>query len=170
LQKQAFLNTAMKEMSIRHVSTENEAKLNTLEERFSGALHCTARAWKTAVDRRLKYLGLSQASWTTVAVVAMAGENLSQIELANRVGIEPATMVSMVDRLVKAGLVVREPSTHDRRIKLVVLTAAGLQLYGKVKAEADVFRNELLAQVKADDLLAATELLEHLQSVAESSS
>jgi MarR family transcriptional regulator for hemolysin len=142
--------------------------LNTLEERFSGALHNTARAWKAAVDRRLKYLGLSQASWTTIAVAAKAGEPLSQIELAHRLGVEAATMVAMIDRLVKAGLVTREPSTHDRRVKLVVLTEAGVQLYGKVKAEADAFRKELLANVDVQQLSVATELLEHLQRVAES--
>jgi MarR family transcriptional regulator for hemolysin len=142
--------------------------MNTLEERFSNALHNTARAWKAAVDRRLKYLGLSQASWTTIAIVSRASEPLSQIELANRVGIEAATMVATIDRLVKAELVVREPSTHDRRVKLVVLTEAGIRLCGKVKAEADIFRNELLVNVDKRQLLAATEFLENLQSVAES--
>jgi MarR family transcriptional regulator for hemolysin len=143
--------------------------LNTLEERFSNALHNTARAWKAAVDRRLKYLGLSQASWTTVCAVAKATEPLSQIELANRLGVEAATMVAMIDRLAKAELVTREPSPHDRRVKLVVLTDAGQQMFAKVKAEAGAFRNELLANVDAAQLLTATELLEHLQRVAESS-
>ncbi|MDR3481551.1 MAG: MarR family transcriptional regulator [Burkholderiaceae bacterium] len=142
--------------------------MNTLEERFSGALHSTARAWKAAVDRRLKYLGLSQASWTTIAVVAKTSASMSQIELANQLGVEAATMVSMIDRLVKAQLVTREPSPSDRRIKLIVLTPAGMQLYGKVKAEATVFREELLGDIDPQKLLVATELLEHLQRVAES--
>ena len=141
--------------------------MNTLEERFSSAMHNTARAWKCAVDRRLKHLGLSQASWTTIAVVAKAGEPLPQIELANRVGIEPATMVATIDRLVKVGLLMREPSPCDRRVKLVVLTPTGIDLFDKVKAEADVLRKELLDHVDKKQLLAATELLEHLQSVAE---
>ena len=143
--------------------------MNTLEERFSNALHSTARAWKAAVDRRLKYLGLSQASWTTITAIAKAPHALSQIELANRLGIEGATMVAMVDRLVKAQLVEREASAHDRRVKLVVLTNAGKQLYGKVKAEADIFRTELLSTIDVKQLLIATELLEHLQNVTEAS-
>lgn len=142
--------------------------MNTLEERFSGALHNTARAWKAAVNRRLKYLGLSQASWTTIAVIAKTSTSMSQIELANQLGVEAATMVSMIDRLVKAQLVTREPSPSDRRIKLIVLTSAGTQLYGKVKAEATVFREELLGDIDPEKLLVATELLEHLQRVAES--
>jgi MarR family transcriptional regulator for hemolysin len=137
--------------------------MTDLQERFSGALHNTSRAWRQALDRRLKYLGLSQASWMTIAVAAKARGPLSQSELADRLGVEGATMVSMVDRLVKAGLVIREPSATDRRVKRVVLTPAGTRLYGQVRDEAAAFRKELLAKMDPKKLLAATELLETLQ-------
>jgi len=136
-----------------------------LEERFSAALHNASRAWRQALDRRLKYLGVSQASWMTIAVAAKAREPLSQSELAESLGVEGATMVAMVDRLVKAGFVVREPSTTDRRVKRIVLTPAGNVLYDKVRAEAATFRRELLADVDRETLLAATELLEGLEGV-----
>jgi MarR family transcriptional regulator, transcriptional regulator for hemolysin len=136
-----------------------------LEERFSNALHSTSRSWRQAVDRRLKYLGVSQASWMTIAFAAKASSPLSQSELADRLGVEGATMVAMVDRLVKAGLVMREASTTDRRIKRVVLTAAGLVVYDKVRAEGAALRRELLAKTDPKKLLAATELLEVLQGI-----
>jgi len=141
--------------------------MSDVEERFSGALHNTSRAWRQALDRRLKYLGVSQASWMTIAVAAKARSPLSQSELADRLAVEGATMVAMVDRLVKAGLVNREPSTTDRRVKRVVLTQAGNVLYDKVREEAAAFRKELLADIEPKKLLAATELLESLQGVIE---
>lgn len=141
----------------------------SLEERFSTALHTTARTWKAAINRRLKFLGLSQAGWTTIAAIAKAERARSQIELANELGVEAATMVAMIDRLAKAQLITREPSPSDRRIKLIVLTEAGAQLYSKVKAEATRFRNELLADIDPAKLVMATELLEHLQRVTEAS-
>ena len=139
--------------------------MTDLDERFSSALQSTSRAWRQAVDRRLKYLGVSQASWMTIAVAAKARAPLSQSELADRLAVEGATMVAMVDRLVKAGLVIREPSTTDRRIKRVVLTQAGNLLYDKVRAEATAFRKELLANMDPQALLIATELLEGLQGI-----
>jgi MarR family transcriptional regulator, transcriptional regulator for hemolysin len=138
-----------------------------LEERFSNALHSTSRAWRQAVDRRLKYLGVSQASWMTIALAAKSDSPLSQSELADRLGVEGATMVAMVDRLVKAGLAVREASTTDRRVKRVVLTAAGLQIYEKVRTEAAALRRELLANTDRDKLSAATAILEALQGIIE---
>jgi len=142
--------------------------MNDLEERFSGALHNAYRAWRQALDRRLKYLGVSQASWMTIAVAAKAHAPLSQSELADRLGVEGATMVAMVDRLVKAGLVVREPSTTDRRVKRVVLTPAGNLLFDKVRAEAAAFSKELLASMDPKALLIATEVLEGLQGIIDS--
>jgi len=117
------------------------------------------------LDRRLKYLGVSQASWMTIALAAKARSPLSQSELAERLAVEGATMVAMVDRLVKAGLVIREPSTTDRRVKRVVLTPAGDLLFGKVRDEAAAFRNELLAHIGLKKLQVATEVLESLQEI-----
>jgi MarR family transcriptional regulator for hemolysin len=141
--------------------------MTDLDERFSDALHSTSRSWRQAVDRRLKYLGVSQASWMTIAMAAKARSPLSQSELADKLGVEGATMVAMIDRLVKAGLVLREASTTDRRVKRVIITSAGLKIYEKVKAEAVALRKELLANTDQKKLLIATELLEGLQGIIE---
>lgn len=137
--------------------------MTDMEERFADTLHGTARAWRQAVDRRLKHLGVSQASWMTIAVAAKARVPLSQSELADRLAVEGATMVAMIDRLVTAGFVVREPSETDRRVKHVVLTEAGQGLYEVVKNEATTLRKELLAHVDPSDLAIATAVLERLQ-------
>jgi MarR family transcriptional regulator, transcriptional regulator for hemolysin len=144
--------------------------MGDLEERFSDALHSTSRSWRQAVDRKLKYLGVSQASWMTIAMAAKARSPLSQSELADKLAVEGATMVAMIDRLVKAGLVNREASTTDRRVKRVVLTAAGMKIYEKVKAEAAALRKDLLANTDQKKLLIATELLESLQGIIDKSS
>jgi MarR family transcriptional regulator for hemolysin len=138
-----------------------------LDERFADALHGTARAWRQAVDRRLKSLGLSQASWMTIAVAAKARTPLSQSELADKLGVEGATMVAMVDRLAKAGLVARQPSKTDRRINRVVVTEAGSRLFDTVRTEAAAVRKELLAHIDPAKLTLATELLETLQGLIE---
>jgi MarR family transcriptional regulator, transcriptional regulator for hemolysin len=144
--------------------------MTELEERFADALHTTARAWRQAVDRRLKCLGVSQASWATIAVAAAARAPLSQAELAERLGVEGATMVAMVDRLVKAGLVVREPCLNDRRVNRVIITQAGSKLVETVRSEAAAARKDLLAKIDPKKLAAATDLLETLQRLIEDSS
>jgi MarR family transcriptional regulator for hemolysin len=103
----------------------------------------------------------------TIAVAANANQPLSQSELADRLAVEGATMVAMVDRLVKAGLVKREPSTTDRRVKRVVITEAGYRLFNTVKTEAAAVRKELLSKMDPKKLEAATGVLEALQGMIE---
>jgi MarR family transcriptional regulator for hemolysin len=142
----------------------------TPEERFSRALHSTARQWRVALDARLKDLGVSQAGWMTIALVAKADTPPSQGELATQLSVEPATMVAMIDRLVKAGLVERVASTADRRIKHIHLTAAGREISDEVHAKAQAFRMDILRGFDADTLHRFSELLEKIQKRIETSS
>lgn len=141
----------------------------TLEERFSIALHHTARAWRHAIDARLKDLGVGQAGWMAIAFVAKAGQPLSQKELASQLSIEGPTMVATLDRLVAAGLVERMASDTDRRVKLIVLTEAGRSVYAKVSAAAKDFRDSTLSEVDRAALRSATEMLEALRTRIEAS-
>lgn len=142
--------------------------MSSIEERFSAALHGTARTWRLAIDRRLKHLGLSQASWMAIALTAKEKEPPSQTRLATLAGVEDPTIVSTVDRLVKAGYMVRTPSETDRRVKLLSLTPAGQDIYHSVWKEADAFRRELLGNVDAQTLQTVTIFLESLQANVES--
>jgi MarR family transcriptional regulator for hemolysin len=144
--------------------------LSSIEENFSHALHNTARAWRLAIDRRLKHLGLSQASWMAIAFTAKEPGPLSQTQLAARVGVEDPTMVATVDRLVKAGYMQRTPSDTDRRVKLLSLTTAGHEIYQKVWVQANVVRAELLSDIDPAALQAATALLESIRTKLEASS
>jgi MarR family transcriptional regulator, transcriptional regulator for hemolysin len=136
----------------------------SIEERFSTALHHSARAWRQALDARLKHLGIGQAGWMAIASIAKSADPLSQRELADLLGIEGPSMVAAIDRLVAAGLVLRSPSPTDRRVKLIVLTDAGRAMYDKVRTEADAFRAACLSGVDQAALRSATEVLEALRS------
>lgn len=138
-------------------------------ERFSHALHTSARIWRVALDRRMKDLGISQAGWLSIAYIAKAKAPLSQGELAALVQVEAATIVSTIDRLEKAGLVERVPSPDDRRVKHLIVTPAGQAIYDQVRARADAMRAELLGRIDAQKLAITTEVLEQLQALIENS-
>jgi MarR family transcriptional regulator for hemolysin len=133
------------------------------EERFSHALHTSARLWRLALDKRLKRLGIGQSGWMTIAMIAKSGAPMSQRALADLVGVEGPSMVSMLDRLERDGFVTRAPSPTDRRVKLVQLTDTGKTVYAEVLREAAPFRADLLAGLDPQALAAATVLLETLR-------
>jgi MarR family transcriptional regulator for hemolysin len=142
---------------------------STPQERFSAALHASARSWRIALDARLKDLGVGQSGWLTIAMIAKSTTDLSQRALADLLGVEGPSVVAMLDRLEQAGLVLRAPSPTDRRVKLVHLTDSGLELFAKVRKEADAFRATVLAEVDPAALAAATALLEALRTRIEES-
>jgi MarR family transcriptional regulator for hemolysin len=133
-------------------------------ERFSAAMHATARDWRLLIDKQLKHLGIGQAGWMTIAMIAKSGAPMSQRALADLVGVEGPSMVSMLDRLEREGLVTRAPCPSDRRVKLVHLTDAGAILYQQVRKEANAVRTALLGDIAPERLAAATELLELLRT------
>ncbi len=133
-------------------------------ERFSAAVHSTARGWRLLIDKQLKHLGIGQAGWMTIAMIAKCSGPQSQRALADLVGVEGPSMVSMLDRLEREGLVTRAPSPTDRRVKLVHLTEAGATLYQQVKKQAGAVRASLLGDIDPAQLEAAAVVLELLRT------
>jgi MarR family transcriptional regulator for hemolysin len=136
-----------------------------LAERFENALYNLARGWRHAVDRRLKYLGISMAGWMTIAAASHVRSPLSQSELAAMLSVSGPSMVHMIDRLVRAGLVKREASNSDRRVNRIVITEAGHRLCAELKDEAATVRRQLLASIELQELSHLTELLEQLKCI-----
>lgn len=138
-----------------------------VEERFTGALQGGARAWRAALERHLKANGVTAAGWSALTVLAAAEAPPSQRELARRLGVDGATLVSTIDRLVTGGLVERLPGPHDRRVKLVALTDAGRNLAGRVEREAALLRLAIAERINGERLETAAAVLEELQRILE---
>lgn len=135
-------------------------------EEFSLALHYAARDWRVALERRLKKSGLSVSGWLAVAAVVRSPEPMSQTELANHLGLQTATMVPMLDRLQAAGVIVKKPSTTDRRINFIEPTDAGREMYSKIRKEANILRKELLQNIDPAMLDITRTVLEQIQQIA----
>lgn len=129
---------------------------------FSRLLHLTAHAWRLAVDRRLKESGLSMSSWLAIASVATANEPPTQKALAQLLGLEEASVVPLVDRLVKQQLLARVQPKEDRRKRLLVLTEQGGEAFATVKTQADALRAQLLADIDPAALAVTENVLQQL--------
>ncbi len=129
---------------------------------FSHLLYLTAHHWRLAVNRRLKNLGMSQASWVAVSAIARNEQPLSQSELAQELGVESATIVPLINRLVKLELVERVKPDSDKRKRLLVATAKGMALFHQVKAVADDLREEILTAITPEEREQTHRVLEKL--------
>jgi DNA-binding MarR family transcriptional regulator len=63
-----------------------------------------------------------------------ANPGVAQVSVASALGMDRATMMSIVDRLEERGFVIRKRSTVDRRRQELYLTPSGQNILRKVKA------------------------------------
>ena len=82
-------------------------------------------------------------------VLAMAGDpaQRTQLEIATQLGIDKSTLVPILDRLERDGLIVRTFSERDRRVRIPRATPAGLKVAGQVAIARDAAINDRLAAI-----------------------
>jgi MarR family transcriptional regulator, transcriptional regulator for hemolysin len=137
------------------------------DETVGALLHGTARAWRLKLDERLKPMGLSQAKWRTLLHLSLAGDALTQAEIAERLGIEQPSLVTLLQRLENEGWIIRKSSLHDRRCKMVFLGQRAQRVISQINAAAEKLRHELLENVSASDLRTCVRVLTRICEKAE---
>ncbi|HZR04356.1 MAG TPA: MarR family transcriptional regulator [Candidatus Udaeobacter sp.] len=136
-------------------------------ETFGSLLHGTARAWRLKLDERLKPMGLSQAKWRTLLHLSLAGDALTQAEVAARLGIEEPSLATLLHRLENEGWVARKSSMRDRRCKMVLLRRRAQNVISQINAAAEELRHELLENISATDLRTCVRVLTQIHETAE---
>jgi MarR family transcriptional regulator, transcriptional regulator for hemolysin len=136
-------------------------------ETFGQLLHGTARAWRQKLDERLKPMGLSQAKWRTLMHLSLAGDALTQAEIATRLGVEEPTVVTLLHRLEREAWITRTNSALDRRCKMVLLGRRAQRVIAQINSTADMLRHQLLANISSTDLHTCMRVLAHIRKRAE---
>lgn len=62
------------------------------------------------------------------------GDTPSLKEVARRCGVDPSNLAGVVDQLIDRKLVATRPATHDKRVRIVRLTAEGIRLRRRLVA------------------------------------
>lgn len=88
------------------------------------------------MEPKLASLGYSWTIVQLLSAIQAAGAGARQSEVAQMLGITPATLSESVHGLVLRGLVVQSPGESDRRVKGLSLTPAGRDVLTKVRAIA----------------------------------
>jgi MarR family transcriptional regulator for hemolysin len=109
-------------------------------EGYVGYWICMAsRAFERAMNEELAPSGITYRQCQVLAWLAIDG-NLSQTDLAERMRIEPPTLVGILDRMEREGWVRRESDVSDRRKKLVAPLPKALPVWSKIVGCSDRVR------------------------------
>ncbi|MEU5952541.1 MarR family transcriptional regulator [Streptomyces sp. NPDC047525] len=132
---------------------------------------------RTDTGRLMELLSVSLGAYYGDFTLAAASENLTASQgkaltvlrrgpaamrsLADTLTCDASNMTGIIDRLEKRGLVRREPSPSDRRVKNVVLTAEGERVTDALRARMSATR-EGLERLSAQDRDTLHSLLERV--------
>lgn len=95
-----------------------------------------ARMLRSAFERRIATAGLGLTPGEARALVHVAAlEGSRQLDIAQRMGIEPMTLSTYLDRLQSLGFIERRPDPADRRAKLIFTTPAADDVITNIRIE-----------------------------------
>jgi MarR family transcriptional regulator for hemolysin len=111
----------------------------------------TAHALRKAFDRMAVGLGVTRAQWKVLFHLTRK-PGLRQVELADKLDIEPITLSRIVDRLEEAGLVERSADPADRRAWRLHVTARAKPLVEKLRGIADEMTAQAFSGINPSEI------------------
>jgi DNA-binding MarR family transcriptional regulator len=138
----------------RAMPPDPSAEIDVAE--FAGQLFFRLwRASHTQTAVALQSIGLTPALFAVLNYLR-AHQGAIQQQIGSAMGIDPSTMVSLIDQLERAGLAKRRPHAQDRRARVVLITPKGRRTLKRGR--------ELAAEVE-DDVLQGLSSAERRQLV-----
>ncbi len=122
----------------------------------------TAHRFARAMNEELIPQGITYRQCQILAWIAFAGE-MSQVDLADRMNIEPASLVPVLDRMERDGLIERVPDPDDRRRKIVRVLEKAEALWQKIVASAERVRERAIRGLSHEEVATLRTLLTQVE-------
>lgn len=121
-----------------------------------------SHALQRAFNEELAPEGVTYRQAQVLGCLALEGR-LSQTDLAERMGIEPPTLVGIIDRMEQGGWIRRDGDKTDRRRKYIEPTPAARPVWAKIVAVAKRVRSRAARGLSRSELAQLKRLLAVVQ-------
>ncbi len=129
------------------------------ENSMGFVVNTTAKAFQRSFDIELrKNAGVSLSQWRVVGALVLQ-PGLTQKEIADKVGVEGATLVPILDKMEKEGLLKRKLDSSDRRINRIYLTTKADSLWESMIECALRIRKSSIKNISESDIQITLETL-----------
>jgi DNA-binding MarR family transcriptional regulator len=143
----------------------SDATKGQLVERVVKAQQQLQRRIASTHTNPLLQVNLTMQQLKVLLMLSMGGARSSQ-ELTKGLGVGPATVTGLVDRLAAQGLVERREDPQDRRVRLVEPTESGRALVARLEAAGTEHLRGLLGTLEVEDLVALERIVGRLTEAA----
>jgi MarR family transcriptional regulator for hemolysin len=129
------------------------------ENSMGFVVNATAKAFQRSFDIELrKNVGVTLSQWRVVGALVLH-PGLTQKDLADKVGIEGATLVPIIDKMEKESLLKRKPDSNDRRANRIYLTPKADSLWESMMECALKIRKSSTKNISEEDIQTTLETL-----------
>jgi MarR family transcriptional regulator for hemolysin len=135
-----------------------EKNLEKLLFQVTASMAPGTRQWQRLVHARLERYGVSSGCIGPLILIGRADGGLSQVQLAQELGMESPSLVRLLDKLTAADLIRRECDASDRRSNRLSLTEKGWSIYPEMERELTTLRNQVFAGMSATEVQAVLKL------------
>lgn len=121
-----------------------------------------SHALQRALNDEVRPHGITSRQCQVLGFLALDGP-LSQSALAERMGIEPPTLVGILDRMERSGWIERRPCPDDRRKKLIWIMPAAEPVWAKIVSCAKEVRRRATDGLSPAELAMLKQLLHRVR-------
>lgn len=122
----------------------------------------TSHAMRRCLDAELARENITLRQWEVLAWIAFEGEQ-SQVELADRLGIEAPTLAGILARMERDGWLERFACPHDKRKKRIRATEKAEAVWSQMSECCRRVRNHAIAGIPPEDLAIVKQTLEKIR-------
>ena len=116
-----------------------------------------------AGDRFFSEYGVTAAQYDVLVILKYSEKKVTQTDLGDRRVVSRSNITGIIDRLEKLGLVKREDSPDDRRVKHLMITRKGADLINKVENRYFDNLKQLLWFLDEKDKNELTEIISRIE-------
>ncbi|MEE9433317.1 MAG: MarR family transcriptional regulator [Sphingorhabdus sp.] len=125
-------------------------------------LQLAAHYLQKNADRELLAKAYITTAQTGVMAAITNGKNITQKNIADRLGLNESAVTAMVRRLVALGYIERRQSQNDGRAKLLTLTPLGKDVQANVRPPFRKINNRIENTLSEEEIENLAEYLERL--------
>lgn len=128
------------------------------------ALWSTSMKIGETVKKSLEEFGVTETQLNMLDLLSKKESN-KVTDLAEKIGVKPSAVTTMIDRLTNNGLVYRRHDDADRRSVLVSITDEGRELMNKFEERCRRILKSYLSHLEPDELETLASIYEKLGKV-----
>ena len=95
--------------------------------------------------------GVTSSQWAVIAQINLSDKRLTASDIADIVGMDRATVSGIVKRLEAKQLIATQPSSEDRRARVLTLTTDGEKIFKHCERIANVQMSEFVGQLNPEE-------------------